>query len=133
MSIALPFLALLLVGAIAAYHRVRLAIWAAATLTALIGCMLLGANITAAIIATLLAALVAVPLLVPQIRLPFITRPLLGFYTKPWLRTQEAWPTTLPREVLGRGAEAEARARLFGILPWQHLGLVEGHAEPLPG
>jgi ectoine hydroxylase-related dioxygenase (phytanoyl-CoA dioxygenase family) len=58
---------------------------------------------------------------------------LLGFYTKPWLRTQEAWPTTLPREVLGRGAEAEARARLFGILPWQHLGLVEGHAEPLPG
>ena len=58
---------------------------------------------------------------------------LLGFYTTPWLRTQEAWPTTLPRDLLGSGSEAEARAALFGILPWQHLGLVEGHAEPLPG
>src|SRR5688572_15788694 len=82
MSIALPFLALLVVGALAAYHRLRLAVWAAATLTALIACVLLGANITASIIATVLAALVAVPLLVPQIRLPFITKPLLGFYTK---------------------------------------------------
>jgi acyl-CoA dehydrogenase len=82
MSIALPFLALLIVGAVAAYHRMRLVIWAAATATALIGCMLLGANVTATIIATLMAALVAVPLLVPQIRLPYITKPLLGFYTK---------------------------------------------------
>ena len=92
MSIALPFLALLVVGAIAAYHRVRLAIWAAATLTTLIACMLLGANASASIIATLLAALVAVPLLVPQIRLPFITKPLLGFYTKilPPL-SEQAW------------------------------------------
>ncbi|HEX7132051.1 MAG TPA: phytanoyl-CoA dioxygenase family protein [Iamia sp.] len=53
---------------------------------------------------------------------------LLGFYTKPWLRTQEAWPTTLPLEVLGGD---EDLARLFGILPWQHLGLVEGHAARL--
>jgi hypothetical protein len=53
---------------------------------------------------------------------------LLGFYTKPWLRTQEAWPTTLPRTVLGGDPELAA---LFGILPWQHLGLVEGHAERL--
>lgn len=53
---------------------------------------------------------------------------LLGFYTVPWLRTQEAWPTTLPRPVLGGD---EGLARLFGILPWQHLGLVEGHAERL--
>ncbi|GAB3104226.1 acyl-CoA dehydrogenase [Lysobacter terrae] len=82
MSIVLPFLALLVVGAIAAYHRLRLVIWVAATATALIACLLLGANITSTIIATLLAALVAVPLLVPQIRLPFITKPLLGFYTK---------------------------------------------------
>ncbi|HEY1140590.1 MAG TPA: hypothetical protein VGE88_10345, partial [Lysobacter sp.] len=64
MSIVLPFLALLVVGAIAAYHRLRLVIWAAATATALIACLLLGANITATIIATFLAALVAVPLLV---------------------------------------------------------------------
>ncbi len=55
---------------------------------------------------------------------------LLGFYTKPWLRTQEAWPTTLPLEVLGGD---EDLARLFGILPWQHLGLVEGHPARLDG
>jgi len=53
---------------------------------------------------------------------------LLGFYTKPWLRTQEAWPTSLPAEALGGDAEL---ARLFGILPWEHLGLVEGHPAPL--
>jgi len=82
MSIALPFLTLLVVGAVAAYHRLRLVVWAAATLTALIGCLMLGANITATIVATIFAALVAVPLLVPQIRLPFITQPLLGFYTR---------------------------------------------------
>lgn len=54
---------------------------------------------------------------------------LLGFYTKPWLRTQEAWPTSLPTGLLGEDADL---ARLFGILPWEHLGLVEGHPAPLP-
>jgi ectoine hydroxylase-related dioxygenase (phytanoyl-CoA dioxygenase family) len=49
---------------------------------------------------------------------------LLGFYTKPWLRTQEAWPTSLPAAVVAGNDDV---ARLFGILPWQHLGLVEGH------
>lgn len=53
---------------------------------------------------------------------------LLGFYTKPWLRTQEAWPISLPHSIVAGDA---ALARLFGILPWQHLGLVEGHAAPL--
>ena len=32
--------------------------------------------------AGIIAALIAVPLLLPQIRLPFISTPLLGFYTK---------------------------------------------------
>jgi acyl-CoA dehydrogenase len=82
MSIALPFLALLLIGAFAAYHRLRLPVWAAVTLTALIGCLLAGANVSATILASLLTALVAVPLLLPQVRLPFITKPLLGFYTR---------------------------------------------------
>ncbi|CAN5701065.1 hypothetical protein BH24ACT4_BH24ACT4_18490 [soil metagenome] len=53
---------------------------------------------------------------------------LLGFYTKPWLRTQEAWPTSLPVAALGGD---EDLARLFGFLPWQHLGLVEGHPAPI--
>ncbi|GAB3748017.1 acyl-CoA dehydrogenase [Lysobacter olei] len=82
MSIAVPFLAFLLVGAIAAYHRLRLAVWAALTAAVLVACWLLGANGTTTVVAGVLLALVAVPLLLPQIRLSFITKPLLGFYTK---------------------------------------------------
>lgn len=82
MSIVIPFLAFLLVGAIAAYHRLRLPVWAALTATALVACWLLGASGTATVIAGLVTALIAVPLLLPQFRLPFITKPLLGFYTK---------------------------------------------------
>ena len=82
MSVAAPFLVFLLIGAVAAYHRLRLPVWAALTATALVGCWLLGANPTATIVAGVLVALIAVPLLLPQIRLPLITAPLLKFYTK---------------------------------------------------
>ncbi|MDI9237343.1 acyl-CoA dehydrogenase [Lysobacter sp. LF1] len=82
MSIVIPFLAFLLVGAIAAYHRLRLPVWAALTASALVACWLLGANGAATVVAAIVTALIAVPLLLPQIRLPFITKPLLGFYTK---------------------------------------------------
>ncbi|QSX74974.1 acyl-CoA dehydrogenase [Lysobacter arenosi] len=82
MSIAIPFIAFLLVGAIAAYHRLRLPVWAALTATALVACWLLGANGTATLVAAFVTALIALPLLLPQFRLPFITKPLLGFYTK---------------------------------------------------
>ncbi|WP_119718845.1 acyl-CoA dehydrogenase [Cognatilysobacter tabacisoli] len=82
MSVAAPFLAFLIIGAIAAYHRLRLPVWAALTATALVGCWLLGANVAATIVAGALVALIAVPLLLPQIRLPLITAPLLKFYTK---------------------------------------------------
>lgn len=82
MSIAIPFIAFLLVGAIAAYHRLRLPVWAALTATALVACWLLGANGAATLVAAFITALIAVPLLLPQFRLPFITKPLLGFYTK---------------------------------------------------
>src|SRR5690606_5846759 len=82
MSIAAPFLVFLLIGAFAAYHRLRLAVWAAITAAGLVACWPLGANGTATIVAGLIAAVIAVPLLLPPIRLPFITAPLLGFYTK---------------------------------------------------
>ena len=82
MSVAAPFLVFALIGAVAAYHRLRLPVWAALTATALVGCWLLGANPTATIVAGVLVALIAVPLLLPQIRLPLITAPLLKFYTK---------------------------------------------------
>ncbi|MDQ3617576.1 MAG: acyl-CoA dehydrogenase [Pseudomonadota bacterium] len=82
MSIAAPFLAFLLIGALAAYHRLRLPVWAALTVTALLACWLLGADPVSTLIATAIVVLIAVPLLLPEIRLPWITRPLLGFYTR---------------------------------------------------
>jgi acyl-CoA dehydrogenase len=82
MSIAIPFLAFLLAGAFAAYHRLRLAYWAAITATLLVACWLLGANPTATAIAALIVALIAVPLLIPALRKPMITAPLLKFYKK---------------------------------------------------
>jgi len=82
MSIAFPFIAFLLAGAFAAYHRLRLAYWAAITITLLVGCWLLGANHGAVAFAALLVALIAVPLLIPAIRKPLITAPLLTFYRK---------------------------------------------------
>lgn len=82
MSIALPFIVFLLAGGFAAYHRLRLAWWAAITATALVACWLLGANPVATVVAAVLVALVAVPLLIPAIRKPYITAPLLKFYRK---------------------------------------------------
>ncbi|HET6783218.1 MAG TPA: acyl-CoA dehydrogenase, partial [Pseudoxanthomonas sp.] len=82
MSIVAPFLAFLLVGAFAAYHRIRLAYWAAITATLLVACWLLGANQTATIVAAVLVALIAVPLLIPSIRKPLVTAPLLKFFRK---------------------------------------------------
>ena len=74
MSIALPFLAVLIAGMFAAYHRLRLAVWAAISATLLVACWLLGAHPMATIIAGVLVALIALPLLVPQLRKPLITR-----------------------------------------------------------
>ena len=82
MSIVVPFLAFLLVGAFAAYHRLRLAYWAAITATLLVACWLLGANPTATIVAAVLVALIAVPLLIPGIRKALVTTPLLKFFRK---------------------------------------------------
>jgi acyl-CoA dehydrogenase len=82
MSILLPFVAFLLAGAFAAYHRMRLAWWAAMTATALVACWLLGANHVAVAIAAVLVALIAVPLLIPAIRKPLVTAPLLKFYRR---------------------------------------------------
>ena len=79
MSIVIPFLAFLLAGAFAAYHRLRLAYWAAITASLLVACWLLGANPTATLVAALVVLAIAVPLLVPAIRKPLITAPALGF------------------------------------------------------
>ncbi|MGX5671679.1 acyl-CoA dehydrogenase [Thermomonas fusca] len=82
MSFVLPFIVIFAAGAFAAYHRLRLAVWAALTVTLLVACWLLGASPTATAIAAALVALVAVPLLVPAIRKPLLTAPALGFLRK---------------------------------------------------
>ena len=82
MSVAIPFLAFLLVGPFAAYHRLRLVYWAAITVTVLLACWLLGANGVATIVAALLVAAIAVPLLIAPVRKAVITTPLLKFFRK---------------------------------------------------
>ena len=82
MSIAIPFLLLILAGAFAAYHRWRLATWVAVSAVLLVGCALFGASATATAVAAVLLVLVALPLLLPAIRKPLVTAPLLRFYTK---------------------------------------------------
>ncbi len=82
MSVLVPFLVFLLVAGFAAYHRLRLATWAALTATTLVACWLLGASGAATVVAFVLLALIAVPLLIPSIRKPLITAPLLKFYRR---------------------------------------------------
>ncbi|BCT92780.1 acyl-CoA dehydrogenase [Lysobacter helvus] len=82
MSVAVPFLLLLLAAMFASYHRMRLAYWAAMTASLLVVAWLLGANGVATIVAALIVAAIAIPLLVPQFRKPRITTPLLKFYTR---------------------------------------------------
>ncbi|MFQ6311238.1 acyl-CoA dehydrogenase [Lysobacter capsici] len=116
MSIAIPFLAFLFIGAIAAYHRLRLPVWAALTATALVACWLLDANPTAVIVAAVIVALIAVPLMIPAIRLPFITKPLLGFYTKILPPLSETERTALEAGTVG------FEGQLFSGKPdWQQL------------
>ena len=82
MSILAPILVLLLVVAIAAYHRFSLAVFAAIAFSALVLVGLLGGNFTATVVCAVLLALVTLPLLITPIRQKLITAPLLRFYTK---------------------------------------------------
>ena len=82
MSILLPFLLLLVVAAIASYHRFSLAVFAALAGTVLVACQLGGVNSTAVIVAAALLAVFVLPLLITPIRQKLVTAPLLRFYTK---------------------------------------------------
>ena len=82
MSVAIPFLVLILTGAFAAYHRLRLATWIALGATGLVACWLLGAPVGATVVAAALLALVAALLLIGPIRKALITTPLLKFFRK---------------------------------------------------
>ena len=122
MSIVLPLFALLLVGAISAYHRLRLPLWAALSATALVACALVVDDRTATIVCAVLLALVALPLLVPQIRMPLITRPLLGFYVK------ILPPLTETERVALEAGTVGWEGQLFSGKPdWSQL-----HGQPVP-
>ena len=82
MSILLPFLALLLAGAIAAYHRVSLLNWVIASAVGVLLTPFIGAGWIATTIALVLLAAVSAPLLHAPTRLNKLTKPLLAFYTK---------------------------------------------------
>lgn len=82
MSILVPFLVLLAIIALAAYHRLGLAVFTALAASSLVAAGLSGASLTATVVAGLLLAVTALPLLITPFRQSVITRPLLGFYTK---------------------------------------------------
>ncbi len=82
MSILAPFLALLLVTLLVAYHRLSLVVFAALSATLLVAVGLAGANFTATVVAGVLLALFTLPLLITPLRQSAITAPLLKFYTK---------------------------------------------------
>lgn len=82
MSILVPFLVLLVVAGIAAYHRWSLAVFAAIAASMLVVCGLAGASFAATATAGALLALFVLPLLITPIRQALITRHALRFYTK---------------------------------------------------
>lgn len=82
MSIVAPFLLVILAAGIAAYHRMRLATWVALSACVLVACWLLGANLTATIVAAALVVLIAAPVLLPFLRKPLLTTPLMAFFRK---------------------------------------------------
>lgn len=82
MSIAIPFLAVLVATGLAAYHRWRLPVWAAITACLLLAGWLLGAHKTATLVVAIISAVIAIPLLIPGLRKAAITAPLLKFYTR---------------------------------------------------
>jgi acyl-CoA dehydrogenase len=82
MSIALPFLVLLLIAGIAAYHRFSLVIFTAIAATALVAVGLFGGHFITTVICGVVLALFTLPLLITPFRQRVITKPLLGFYTK---------------------------------------------------
>ena len=81
-SVLLPFLALVVVAGIAAYHRFRLAVFTALAASVLVALALAGANVTATVVAGVVLALFTLPLLVTPFRQRFITAPLLRFYSR---------------------------------------------------
>ncbi|RMH88603.1 acyl-CoA dehydrogenase [Lysobacter pythonis] len=116
MSIVVPFLVILVAAALAAYHRWRLAVWAALTATGLVACWLLGANTTAITVAAAITAIVALPLLIAPVRKALVTSPLLAFYTRILPPLSDTERTALESGTVG------FEGQLFSGMPeWKQL------------
>jgi len=116
MSALLPFLVVLLVIVIAAYHRWSLAVFSAVAAAALVVVGLTGAAPVASWIAAGLLAVVVLPLLLTPIRQNLITAPLLKFYTKILPPLSDTERTALEAGTVGFEGE------LFSGAPdWQQL------------
>jgi acyl-CoA dehydrogenase len=116
MMYLLPFLALLLAGAFAAYHRLSLRTWAGLSVALLVAALLLKASIAATVVAGLLLALIAVPLLHPELRRNKLTAPLLQIYTRMLPQLSDTEKTALEAGTVGFEGE------LFSGMPrWKQL------------
>lgn len=82
MSVVFPIVALLFASALSAYHRWPLSVWALLTIGLLTACWFGGADPVTTQIVAVLTVLIALPLLLPFVRKPLVTAPLLRFYTK---------------------------------------------------
>jgi acyl-CoA dehydrogenase len=82
MSVLVPFVLVLLVALVAAYHRFTLAVFAALAATCLVAAQLGGASATSVIVCAALLAVFVLPLLVTPLRQALVTKFLLRFYTR---------------------------------------------------
>jgi len=116
MSALLPFLVVLLVIAVAAYHRWSLAVFCAVAAAALVAVGLSGLAPIANWIVAGLLAVVVLPLLLTPIRQNLVTAPLLKFYTKILPPLSDTERTALEAGTVGFEGE------LFSGAPdWQQL------------
>jgi acyl-CoA dehydrogenase len=116
MTYVLPFFALMLAGAFAAYHRMSLRSWAVLSVAALLLALLFNASVPATVIAGLLFAAAAVPLLHTQLRRSKLTAPLLAIYTRMLPQLSETEKTALEAGTVGFEGE------LFSGMPaWKEL------------
>jgi acyl-CoA dehydrogenase len=119
MSILLPFLVLLIVGAIAAYHRFSLPVFTALAASALVAVGLAGANLTATTICIVLLALATLPLLVTPFRQKYVTAPLLKFYSQILPPLSETEKVALEAGTVGFEGELFSGRRRWDFLLWQ--------------
>jgi acyl-CoA dehydrogenase len=116
MSIALPILAVLLAGALAAYLRLSLKWWVALTAVLLLLAPTIGGGAIASIVCGVLFAAVALPLLIEPVRHRYLATPLLRIYTRMLPQLSDTERTALEAGTVGFEGE------LFSGMPrWKQL------------